>query len=73
MATTFTRTCDQCEKDIASIDSGATEFFLTLSCAAITNTSNFRFAVHYEPPFRSDKHFCGKACLSAWIVKGVGY
>jgi len=73
MPKTVKITCDNCEKDLTTVESGYDEFRLCLSSEMIHNTSQFRYASF---PIKnkltsSSSYFCDGKCLKEWLEKVV--
>lgn len=62
--------CDNCERVLNSFSSYPAEFALRLNTLNVnTNTTGMVYAIHMEPAFKGDKHFCNNKCLKEWIDK----
>ena len=60
--------CDNCEKDLTTVNNGYDEYRITLGCQSIHNISNARFAMVQFPPLDRSYHFCNINCLNKWLA-----
>lgn len=63
-------TCDYCNKDLTTVESGWDEYRLCLSAQGIHNTSNISFGMgDIHLPIKHDCYFCDLSCLEGWLTK----
>ena len=63
-------TCDNCGKELITDTRYPHNYNFELSVIDTNiNTSGTQYAVHMEPPFNGNKHFCSKKCIAEWATK----
>ena len=64
-------TCDFCQKDLTTVESGFDEYRFHLSAEGIYNTSNISFGAVRSHPMKNDCYFCDLSCLEGWLTQRV--